>query len=143
MYTPDCTRLHTPSLLDCTLLSTLPSMPNCTLPSSLACTLSSTLPIVLDCTLLACLTVRSQVSSRVRSIARFQVNLTVRSEVLPIALDCARLHTPGLLDCMLPSTLPVALVYTLPACLTVRSQVRSQEVILSAGYLSRLDAETR
>jgi len=105
------------------------------LSSTLLGTLSSTLPIAPDDTLPACLTIRSQVSS--------QDTLKHTPEhSLKNTPNCTRWHTPSLLDCMLPSKLsrcsqvhsralsrthPIALDDTLPACLTVRSHVSSQD----------------
>ena len=57
-YTPDCTRLHTPSQLDCTPQSKLS---RCSEAHSQA---RSQLPIALDDTLPACLTIRSPVISQ-------------------------------------------------------------------------------
>jgi len=108
-----------------------------TLSNTLPSTFSSTLPIALDDTLPACLTIRSQVSSQ-------------------DTLNCTQWHTLSLLDYTLPSklsrrsqlhsmahsqpawlyvskkalkTLPIALKGTLPAFLTVRSQVSSQDAL--------------
>jgi len=143
-YTLDCTRWHTPSLLDCTLPSKLSrrsqlhsmahSRPTWLCAPKWAL---KTLPIAFDDTLSACLTVRSQVSSQ-------------------DAPNCTRWHTLSLLDCTLPSklsrrsqlhsmahsqpawlyapkwalkTLPIAHDDTLSACLTVHSQVSSQDAL--------------
>jgi len=76
-YAPNYTRLHTPSLLDCMLQSTLQSTLNCILPYSLDCTLPSILPIALNCTHPACL-----------AYALKYVLKTLSSTLL-IALDCA------------------------------------------------------
>jgi hypothetical protein len=73
-YAPDCTRLHTPSLLDLRSQvssqdapkytpSTLPSTPPSTFSSTLLGVLARRLPIALDGTLPAGLIIRSQVSS--------------------------------------------------------------------------------
>ena len=50
-YAPNCTRWHTPRLLDCTLPSMLPIALDCTLPSRLPSRLPSTFPTMLNCTL--------------------------------------------------------------------------------------------
>jgi len=138
------TRWHTPGLLDCTLPiklsrhSQLHSMVH-SWPAWLYAPKWAlrTLPIALDGTLSACLTVHSQLS--------FQD-----------ALNCTRWYTPIQLDCMLPcelsrrieldlmahcwpawldvsrytlKTLRIALDGTLPAFLTLRSQVSSQDAL--------------
>jgi len=70
LYAPNCSRWHTPSLLDLRshvssqdapkyTPSTLPSTPPSMFSGTLPITLSSTLPIALDDTLPACLTIHS------------------------------------------------------------------------------------
>jgi len=86
LYAPNCSRWHTPSLLD----------------------------------------LRSQVSSQVHSeyapkyTSKYVLKYTP-GHALKDASNCTRWHTPSLLDC----TLPIALDGTLPACLTVCSQLLS------------------
>ena len=112
LYVPNCSRWHTPSLLDSHSQvssqdapkytpSMLPSTPS-TFPITLPSMISRTLPIALDGTLPACLTVCSQVSSQdaLKHTPEHALKYT-------IALD----DTPSLLD------------YTLPSKLSRRSQV--------------------
>jgi len=95
-YTPDCTRLYTPSLLDLRSQvssqdapkytpSTLPSTPASTFSSTLPGMLSRTLLIALDGTLLACLALRSQVHSQ--EARHSQSHLTICSHVCSWVLD--------------------------------------------------------
>jgi len=128
LYAPNCSRWHTPSLCDlCSQVSpqdapkytpghALKDAPNC---------IRWHTPSQHDCALGSKLSRRSQAHSRARS-------------QLPIALDDT---LPAKLDCTLPSKLsrrsqahsrahsqlPIALDDTLPACLTIRSQVSSQD----------------
>jgi len=110
---PNCSRWHTPSLLDlCSQVSSQDA------PNYSPSTLSSTLPIALDDTLPACFTIRFQVSS----------------QDAPKYTPSTLLSTPpsmfsNTLSGMLSRTLPIALDGTLPACLTVRSQVSSQDAL--------------
>jgi hypothetical protein len=82
--------------------------------------LSRTLLIALDGTLSACVTIHSQVSS--------QDPLKHTPEnALKDAPNCTRWHTPSLLDCMLPNTLPrgktlpISLDY-MPPCMLLRAR---------------------
>jgi len=88
-YTPDCTRLHTPSQLDCTLPSKLSRHSQIHLP------------------------VRSQVYSEYapkyteyapKYTSEYALNYTPEHAV-KYGPDCTRWHTPSLLDCTLPSKL--------------------------------------
>jgi len=141
-----------PSTLPGTLSRTLPIALDGTLPGCLTVrsqassqdalkhtpsTLSNTLPIAPDDTLPACLTIRSQVHSEYapKYTSEYALKCTP-GHALKDAPNCTRLHTPRLLDCTLSSTLRIALDYTLPACLTVRSQVRSQESRRSQSHLT-------
>jgi hypothetical protein len=111
-YTPDCTQLGTPSLLDLRsklssqdapkyTASTLPSTP----PSSFSSTLPGmpprTLPLALDNTLPACLTVRSQVSSQDALKYTEYVLKYTPGHAPKDAHTCTRWHTASLLDCTL------------------------------------------
>jgi len=143
--TPNCTRWHTPSLLDCTLPSTLSRHSQA---HSRACsqvhsqlhsmahsqrawlyapkyalnTLSITLPIALDDTLPACLTIRSEVSS--------QDALNDTSEhALKHTPNCTRRHTPSLLDNTLPSMLSRCSQSHSRACSQVHSQLHSTTLL--------------
>jgi len=94
-YTPDCTGLHIPSLLDLqshvssqdtpkytpsTLPSTLRSTPPSTFSSTLPSVLSRTLPIALDGALPRKLSRHSQAYSRARSQINSHFHSMVRSE---------------------------------------------------------------
>jgi hypothetical protein len=122
-YTPDRTRMDTPSLLDlCFQLSdegtpkytasTLPSTPPSSFSSTLPGMLPRTLPLALDGTQPACLTVHSQTSSQ-----------ETLKHTLKYASNCTRWHTPSLLGSTLPSTfsrgktLPISLDYMLTCTL--------------------------
>ena len=139
LYAPNCSRRHTPSLLDCKLTSKLSRRSQ---GHSRA---------------------RSQIHSQLHSMTHSQpawqyapkytseyvLNFTP-GYALQDAPNCTRSHTPSLLDCTLPSklsrhshvhfeyapmytseslsrTLPIAVDGTLPAYLALRSQVHSQE----------------
>jgi len=125
-YTLDCTRLHTPSLLDCTLPITLDgTLPACstyalkyalkTLSSILLSMLLNTLPIALDDTLPARITICSQVSSQVAP----RYTLSSVPSTPPSTFSST---LPG----MLSRYTPKCTRWHTPACLTVRSQVSAQ-----------------
>jgi len=97
-YTPDCTRLYTASLRDLHSQeapkysqSTLPHTSPSTFSSALSVMLSRTLPIALDGTPPACLTVRSQVSSK-------DTLKHTPKHIVKYTSNCTRWHTPSLLD---------------------------------------------
>jgi len=97
-----------------------------TLPNALYCTLPSTLPIALHCTLpvLACLTLWFQINARLHTIGHSQPIWLYALKYAPNdAPEYTRFHTSYMLHFTLPSTLLRTLDWTLPACLTVRSQV--------------------
>jgi len=108
-YTPDCSRLHTPCLLD--LRSQL-SYQDTTLPGML----SRTLPIALNGTLPACLTIRSQVSSQ-------NALKHTPKHAFKYTPNCTRWHSQ--FHSM-----------TLPAYLALRSQIHSQEARYSQSNLT-------
>ena len=97
----NCTRWHTPSLLDCMLRNTLPGM------------LSRTLPIALDGTLPANLTVCSQVSSQ-------DALMHTPEHALNSQLHSMTHSKPACLYT------PKEALKTLPSTLRVRSQVHSR-----------------
>jgi hypothetical protein len=97
-YTPDCTWLYTPSLLNLHsqdaskyTLSMLPSTPPSTFSSSLPGILSRMLPVALDGTLPACLTVCFHVSSQ-------DALKHTPKHTLKYTPNCTWWHTPCLLD---------------------------------------------
>jgi len=110
MYTPDCTRLHTPSLPNWTLPFALDgTLPACLtytreealkmLPSTLRDMISRMLPVAPDGTPSVCLTVRSP--------PRSQDALEHTSKhTFKYTPNCTRWHTPSLHECRLPSKLP-------------------------------------
>jgi len=121
-YTPDCTRLYTPSLLDLHSQassqdtakytpSTLPRTPPSTFPSAHLGMLSRMLPIALHATPPACLTERSQVSSQ-------DTPMYTPSMLPSTPLSTSSSTLPGIL----PRTVSIALDGTFPACFTVCSQ---------------------
>jgi hypothetical protein len=89
-YTPDCTRLYTPSLLDLHSQNAPKHTPS-TFSSTFPVMLSCTLPIAFDGTLPACLTVHSQVSSH-------DALKHIPQHTLKYTPNCTRWHTPSLLD---------------------------------------------
>jgi len=112
------------------------------LSSTLPSTLSSTLPIALDNTLPAYLTIHSQLSSQDAPKYSEYVLKYTPGHAPKDAPTCTRWHTASLLDCTLPNqrsrssqahSWARSQVYsqlhsmTLPACLTIRSQVSSQD----------------
>jgi hypothetical protein len=140
LYAPNCSRWHTPILLDlCSQVylqvhspehswacsqrrSQLHSMAHSQpvwlyAPKYAVKTLSSILPIALDDTLPVCLTIRIQGSA----------------QDTPKNTEYAPKYTSKSLSSTLPSTLSstllIALDGTLPACLTVRSQISSQNAL--------------
>jgi hypothetical protein len=116
----------------------LPNALHCTLPS----TLSSTLPIALNNTLPAYLTIHSQLSSQDAPKYTEYVLKCTPGHAPKDAPTCTRWHTASLLYCTLPNqrsrssqahSRARSQVHcqlhsmTLPACLTIRSQVSSQD----------------
>jgi len=126
-YTPDCTRLYTPSLLDLRsqlssedtpkyTASTLPSTPPNMFSSTLPGMLPRTLTLALDGTQPACLTVHSHTSAQ-------EALKHTPEHALKYASNCTRWYTPSLLGSTLPSTLsrgktlPISLDYMLTCTL--------------------------
>jgi len=126
-YTPDCTRLYTPSLLDLHShlssqdapkypASTLPTTPPSSFSSTLPGMLPRTLPLALDSTQPACLTLHSQTSAQ-------EALKHTPGHALKYASNCTRWYTPSLLGSTLPSTLsrgktlPISLDYMLTCTL--------------------------
>jgi len=126
-YPSNCTRWHTPSLLECTLLSKL----------------SRHSQVHLWVHAKVRLRIRAQVHLRVCSKLHRRVAVKYPPEYalkctpkypLQYAPNCTPWHTPILLGCTHRSTLSstlasmllTALDCTLPVCMTVRSQVRTQ-----------------
>jgi len=109
-YTPDCTRLYTPSLLD---------LRSQDAPKYTPSTLPSTLPGML----------RSEVHSWWHSTVHSQpawLTLSRWSQVnSKDAPNCTRCHTPSLLDCTLPSKLSRRSEAHSRACSQVHSQLHS------------------
>jgi len=116
------TSFHAPKYALKTLSITLPSMLSITLPSML----SSSLPIALDGTLSACWTVRSQVSSQ-------DALKHTPEHALKFTPNCTQWHTPGLLDCTLPSKLSRRSQAHSRACSEVHSQLHSMGHSQPAG----------
>jgi hypothetical protein len=107
-YTPNCSRWHTPSLLDLCSQVSSQDVPKYT----------SSIPIALHDILPACLTIYSQVSSQVAP-------KYTRSMLPSTPLSAFSSTLPGILS----RTLPIALDGTLPACSTVHYQGCSQDAL--------------
>jgi len=113
MYTPDCTRLYTPSLLDLRsrlsspdatkyAVSILPGTPLSSFSSTLPGMLPRSLPLALDSTQPACLTALSQTSSH----EALKQGLKHSPEHTPkYTPNCTRWPTPGLIHHTLPRML--------------------------------------
>jgi hypothetical protein len=126
-YTPDCTRLYTPSLLDLRsqqssedapkyTVSTLSSISLSMFSSTLSGMLLRTLTLALDGTQPACLTVYSHTSAQ-------EALKHTPEHALKYASNCTRWYSPSLPGSTLPSTLsrgktlPISLNYMLTCTL--------------------------
>ena len=132
LYAPNCSRWHTPSLLDLRSQVSSQDTPKYTPGKAL-----NHAPNCTGWHSPACLTIRSRDHSQ--DALKHTPEITLKD-----ASNCTRWHTPSLLDCTLPSKLSrrsqthsqacsqgCSQVHsmTLPAWLTVRSQVSSQDAL--------------